>query len=198
MIEVPELLVPHAKAWREWLEENHDSSPGVWLVTHKKGGSVTELTYAAALDEALCFGWIDGVAGKRDEGSSRRRFTPRTKKSIWSKINVGHIERLTAAGLMRPAGQSAVDAAKADGRWEAAYSGSATAVVPDDLAQAIAANPAAQAMFDVLTSTNRFALINRVISVKTPAIRQKKVAGFVEMLAAGETPYPQKRKPKEA
>lgn len=141
MIEVPELLLPHAAAWRVWLEENHETSPGVRLVLHKKGGDVTELTYAAALDEALCFGWIDGVINKRDAGSVVRRFTPRTKKSIWSKINVGHVGRLTEAGLMWPAGLAAVDAAKADGRWEIAYSGAATAQVPADLALAVAANP---------------------------------------------------------
>lgn len=196
MVEVPELLVPNAAAWREWLEANHQSSPGVRLVLHKKGGDVTELTYAAALDDALCFGWIDGVINKRDAGSVVRRFTPRTKKSIWSKINVGHIARLTEAGLMWPAGVAAVEAAKADGRWEIAYSGSATAEVPADLAAAVAENPAAQAMFDVLTAVNRYALIFRVESVKTPAVRAKKIAGFVDMLAAGETPYPQKRKPK--
>lgn len=194
MIEVPELLVPHAAAWRKWLEKNHETSGGVRLVLHKKGGDVTELTYAAALDEALCFGWIDGVINRRDAGSLVRRFTPRAKKSIWSKINVSHVERLTRAGLMRAAGVAAVDAAKADGRWEVAYSGQATAQLPEDLAHALAANPAAQAMFNVLTSVNRYAVIFRVESVKTPAVREKKIAGFVEMLAAGQTPYPQKRK----
>ncbi|WP_269938532.1 YdeI/OmpD-associated family protein [Arthrobacter sp. HY1533] len=195
MAELPELLLPDAAAWREWLVEHHESSPGVRLVLHKKGGDVTELTYAAALDEALCFGWIDGVAGKRDHASQRRRFTRRTKTSKWSKINVGHFERLSEEGRMRPAGVAVADAAKADGRWEAAYAGQASAVVPDDLAGAIAANPQAQAMFEVLTATNKFALINRTISVKTPAVRAANVERLVQMLARGETPYPQKRRP---
>ncbi|MBP2412196.1 uncharacterized protein YdeI (YjbR/CyaY-like superfamily) [Arthrobacter stackebrandtii] len=195
MAELPELLLPDAAAWREWLVEHHAASLGVRLVLHKKGGTVTELTYAAALDEALCFGWIDGVAGKRDDGSHLRRFTPRTRRSIWSKINTGHYERLCEEGRMRPAGTAAADAAKADGRWEIAYSGQADAQVPDDLAEAISASPAAQAMFDVLTSVNRYALIYRTTSVKTPAVRASKIAGFVQMLEAGETPYPQKRRP---
>lgn len=195
MVELPELLLADAAAWRAWLGENHASSPGVRLVLHKKGGSVTDLSYAAALDEALCFGWIDGVAGSRDNGSHLRRFTPRTKASKWSKINTGHFDRLVAEGRMEAAGLAAAEAAKADGRWEAAYAGQASAEVPDDLAAAIAANPQAQAMFDVLTATNRYALIYRTTSVKTPAVRAANVARFVQMLAGGEAPYPQKRRP---
>lgn len=195
MIELPELLLPDAAAWRDWLAEHHAQQPGIRLVLHKKGGTTTVLTYAAALDEALCFGWIDGVAGKRDDGSYLQRFTPRTRTSKWSKINTGHYDRLVAAGRMEPAGVAAADAAKADGRWEAAYSAQSVAEVPDDLAAAIAANPQAQAMFAVLTAVNRYALIHRTVSVKTPAVRAAKIARFVDMLAAGQTPYPQKRKP---
>ena len=195
MIELPELLLPNAAAWRAWLAENHASSPGVRLVLHKKGGTVTALYYAAALDEALCFGWIDGVVGRRDDGSYLERFTPRTRTSKWSKNNVANIGRLAGAGLLEPAGQAAVDAAKADGRWEAAYAGQANAEVPADLAEAIAANPRAQAMFDVLTAANRYALTYRTTTVRTPAARAAKIARFVDMLAAGDTPYPQKRRP---
>lgn len=195
MIELPELLIPDAQAWRMWLVDNHSSSPGVRLVLHKKGGAVTELTYAAALEEALCFGWIDGVAGKRDDGSHLRRFTPRTKTSKWSQINVDHYDRLVLERKMQAAGVAVADAAKADGRWEAAYAGQATAEVPEDLAAAIAANPQAQAMFEVLTSVNRYALIYRITTLKSTAAREAKVARFVEMLAAGETLHPQKRRP---
>ena len=194
MAELPELLVPHADAWRKWLEHNHSSSLGVRLVLHKKGGSVTELDYAAALDEALCFGWIDGVVGKRDAGSFLRRFTPRTKASKWSQINVGHFERLVAAGRMRPAGVAAADAAKADGRWEAAYAGQAAAEVPADFAAAVAASPRARRMFEVLTATNRYAFLYRLANVKTPAAREANIARFVAMLESGETPYPQSRR----
>ncbi|MFI5085871.1 MAG: YdeI family protein [Actinomycetales bacterium] len=195
--ELPELLVPDARTWREWLEQNHATVPGVRLVLHKKGGTVTGLTYEAALNEALCFGWIDGVLGRRDEGSYVLRFTPRTAASKWSKNNVDRIARLAEEGLLAPAGRAAVDAAKADGRWEAAYAGQATAVVPADLAEAIAADPAAQAMFDVLTAANRYALVYRTGSVTSAGARARKIAGFVQQLARGETPYPQKRRPKQ-
>jgi uncharacterized protein YdeI (YjbR/CyaY-like superfamily) len=194
-VELPELLLPDAAAWRTWLEEHHDSSPGVWLVLHKKGGTVTTLDYAGALEEALCFGWIDGQAKRRDAGSSFQRFSPRGKRSIWSLRNVARIEQLEAAGKMHDAGRAAVAAAQADGRWDKAYAGPATAEVPEDLAAAIAAVPRAQAMFDVLTSQNRFALIFRLSQLKTEDARRKKIAGFVEMLARHEAPYPQKKKP---
>lgn len=194
-IELEELLVPDAAAWRTWLEANHTDSPGVWLVLHKKGGGVTELDYEAALLEALCFGWIDGQARKRDAESSFQRMTRRGPKSPWSERNVARIARLEDAGRMTDAGRAAVGSAKADGRWEAAYAGPATAEMPADLTAAIAAVPAAQAMFDVLTSVNRFALIYRTNSAKRPETRSKRIAGFVDMLARGETPYPQKKRP---
>ncbi len=193
--ELMELLVKDASEWRAWLEAHHAESPGVWLVLHKKGGSVTELDYEAALQEALCFGWIDGQGRRRDAETSYQRMTRRGPKSAWSARNVERVRRLEAAGRMAPAGQAAVDSAKADGRWEAAYSGQASAEVPDDLAAAIAADPRAQAMFDVLTSVNRYALIYRTNSVKQAATRERKIAGFVQMLARFETPHPQSRKP---
>jgi uncharacterized protein YdeI (YjbR/CyaY-like superfamily) len=194
-VELEELLVKDAAEWRAWLELHHADSPGVWLVLHKKGGTVTELDYEAALQEALCFGWIDGQGRRRDEESSFQRMTRRGPKSVWSERNVDRIGRLEAAGRMTPAGRAAVESAKADGRWEAAYSGSAAAVVPADLAAAIAADPRAQAMFDVLTSVNRYALIYRTNAVKQASTRERKIAGFVEMLARHETPYPQAKRP---
>ncbi|MCT9871528.1 YdeI/OmpD-associated family protein [Paenarthrobacter aurescens] len=194
-IELEELLVTDGAAWRDWLSAHAADSPGVWLILHKKGGSVTELDYDAALDEALCFGWIDGQARSRDADSYFQRMTPRGRKSIWSIRNVGHIARLESEGKMTDAGRAAVEAAKADGRWEAAYAGPADSVVPDDLAAAIAEVPEAQAMFDVLTSQNRFALILRTNSVKRAETRARKIAGFVEMLARHEAPYPQKKRP---
>jgi uncharacterized protein YdeI (YjbR/CyaY-like superfamily) len=148
--ELPELLVADDAGWRAWLESHRDASPGVWLVLHKKGGQVTSLTYDQALDEALCFGWIDGQISRRDDGSYRQRFTPRRLRSKWSASNVGRVERLTAAGRMQAAGKAAVEAAKADGRWEAAYAGQAAAELPADLAAAIAANPSATATFETL------------------------------------------------
>ncbi len=194
-VELEELLLPDAAAWRTWLEAHHSTSPGVWLVLHKKGGNVTELDYAGALDEALCFGWIDGQARRRDEQTSFQRMTPRRPRSPWSARNVSHVARLDAAGRMTDAGWAAVNEAKADGRWDDAYGGQATAEVPGDLAAAIAAVPAARAMFDVLTGTNRYALIYRVNAAKQAATRERRIAGFVDMLARGETPYPQKKRP---
>jgi uncharacterized protein YdeI (YjbR/CyaY-like superfamily) len=197
-VELEELLVSDAVEWRAWLQEHHADSPGVWLVLHKKNGSVTKLDYEAALQEALCFGWIDGQGRRRDDESSFQRMTRRGPKSVWSARNVDRIGRLEAEGRMAPAGRAAVEAAKADGRWEAAYSGAASAEVPEDLAAAIAADPRAQAMFDVLTSVNRYALIYRTNAVKQASTRERKIAGFVAMLARHETPYPQAKRPSDA
>lgn len=193
--ELPELLLPDAGAWREWLEHNYARSSGVRLVLGRKGGTVTKLNYRLALDEALCFGWIDAQADKRDEESYLQRFQPRGPRSIWSLRNVGHINRLEAEGRMHPAGRDAVLSAKVDGRWDAAYAGSATAEIPADLAAAIAAVPEAQRMFDVLTAQNRFALYFRLQNLKTAEARERRISAFVEMLSEGRSPYPQKRAP---
>ncbi len=165
------------------------------MVVHKRGGTVTELSYVAAVEQALCFGWIDGQARKRDEASYLQKMTARRPRSMWSAANVARVEKLEQQGRMQPAGRAAVDAAKADGRWDRAYAGPATAEVPADLTEAVAGSPQAQAMFDVLTATNRFALIHRLGAVKRPETRTRKIAEFVEMLARQETPYPQRRKP---
>ncbi|MEU0268260.1 YdeI/OmpD-associated family protein [Nocardioides sp. NPDC006303] len=190
-----ELLLPDPPAWRAWLEEHHADTPAVWLVLTKKGGTLTTLTWQTALDEALCFGWIDGQARRRDEQSSFQRFTPRGPKSRWSLRNVEHIDRLERDGRMTAAGRAAVEAAKADGRWEAAYAGPATAETPPDLLAAIAAVPEAQAMYDVLTSQNRYALYHRITSLKTEAARARRIEEYVAMLARHETLHPQKRRP---
>lgn len=194
-VELPELIVPDVAAWRAWLVENHATSSGVWLTLHKKGGAVTELTYAAAVEEALCFGWIDGQARSRDAESSFQRMTPRRPRSRWSARNVERVARLEQEGRMHDAGRAEVDAAKADGRWEQASAGPATIEVPEDLTAALAAEPAAQAWFDVLTSTNRFSILYRIDSVKRAETRARKIAEFVEQLSRGQTPYPQKRRP---
>ncbi|MDP9888446.1 YdeI/OmpD-associated family protein [Pseudarthrobacter enclensis] len=194
-VELEELLVPDAAAWRAWLEKNAATRPGVWLVLSKKGGTVTGLDYQAAVDEALCFGWIDGQGRRRDGETMFVRMTPRRPRSIWSARNVGHIARLEAEGKMTGAGRAAVEAAKANGRWDAAYGGQADVEVPADLAAAVAADPAAQATFDVLTKTNLFSLVYRTNSAKQPATRERRIREFVAMLARGETPYPQKRRP---
>ncbi|GID95557.1 YdeI family protein [Amorphoplanes digitatis] len=194
-VELDELIVAGAEALRAWLSANHATSPGVWLALTKKGGTVTTLTWQQAVDEALCFGWIDGQARKRDQESSWIRYTPRRPRSIWSQRNVAHVARLEVQGLMLPAGRAAVDAAKADGRWAKAYAPSSEAEVPADLLAAIAVVPAAQAMFDVLTKANRFALIYRLNAAKRPQTRERKIDEFVAMLARHETFHPQKAQP---
>ncbi|MFI7213290.1 YdeI family protein [Micromonospora maritima] len=193
--ELDELVVPDAEALRAWLADHHTTSPGVWLALTRKGGTVTTLTWQQAVDEALCFGWIDGQARKRDDETSWIRFTPRRARSIWSRRNVAHVARLEAEGRMTPAGRAAVEAAKADGRWDAAYAPPSETEVPADLLAAIAEVPAAQAMFDVLTKTNRFSLVHRLNAVKRPQTRERKIAEFVAMLARHETIHPQKARP---
>jgi uncharacterized protein YdeI (YjbR/CyaY-like superfamily) len=193
--ELEELVVPDAVALRAWLEEHAGSSPGVWLALARKGGTTTTLTWQQAVDEALCVGWIDGQSRRRDEHTSSIRLTPRRSRSMWSARNVEHVARLEAEGRMTPAGRAAVEAARADGRWQRAYAPPSEAEVPADLAAAIAAVPEAQAMFDVLTRTNRYALIHRLGSVTRPVTRQRKIEQFVAMLARHETPHPQKAAP---
>lgn len=192
MSDLLELLVQDAEAWRAWLESHHTNHPGVWLVLHKKGGQTTSLTYAQALEEALCFGWIDGQLARRDNGSYRQRFTPRRPNSLWSTRNVEHVNRLTQTGRMRPAGIAAVDAAKAQGRWEAAYRGQAEMQIPPDLVQALAANPAAATTFEQLDAANRYAIVYRLNAVKRPTTRDRKLAEYVHMLSRGESIHPRK------
>ena len=196
MSETPELLVADVAEWRNWLAANHATSTGVRLVLAKKGTvEPTSLTYADALPEALCYGWIDGQLTRGDETTYMVRFTPRRARSPWSKRNVGFAERLIAEGRMQPPGLAEVDKAKADGRWQQAYGGSASLEIPDDLRDAIAGSPDAQRMWDVLTRTNKFAIVYRVQDAKRPETRARRIQQFVEMLARGETPHPQKSRP---
>jgi uncharacterized protein YdeI (YjbR/CyaY-like superfamily) len=189
-----ELVVADASAWHTWLTEHHQDSDGVWLVLAKKDVTMpTSLTYDQALQEALCHGWIDGQRKGRDEKTFQQRFTPRRARSMWSKRNVGIIARLEREGRMLPAGNEQVERAKADGRWDKAYGGASELEIPADLAEALAAVPRAQAMFDILTSANRFAVVYRVTSPKRAETRAKKIGQIVEQLARGETIYPQKR-----
>jgi uncharacterized protein YdeI (YjbR/CyaY-like superfamily) len=187
-----ELVVADAEEWRAWLEGNHAASPGVWLVLAKKGQTdPTALTYDDALLEALCYGWIDGQVRRRDEHSYRQRFTPRRQRSIWSSRNVALAEQLVAEGRMRPAGKAAMERARQDGSWEKAYAGQATIEVPDDLTAALAAQPAAAAMFARLTGRNRYAILYRLSTAKRAETRVRRLEKYVAMLARGETIYPQ-------
>ena len=192
--ELPELIVTDGDAWREWLGAHHETSAGVWLVLAKKGTTdPTSLTYDAALDEALCHGWIDGQVGRRDESTYRQRFTPRQARSQWSARNVGIVSRLIDQGRMQPAGLEQVQQAKANGRWDSAYAGPAGIQVPTDLDAALTAAQGARAMFEILTSQNRFAVLYRIDGAKRPETRARRIEQFVAMLERGETVYPQKR-----
>lgn len=184
---------PSEAAFAAWLAANHDRETELWLKIHKKDSGVPTVTYAQALDVALCWGWIDGIRKSFDERSFLQRYTPRKAKSVWSQINREHIARLTAAGRMTPHGQRHVDAAKADGRWDAAYApmrNATEATVPEDLRAAIAASPRARETFKTLGRPNLFALTFRVNNVKTPAGRAKKIAALVAMLERGEKIVP--------
>jgi uncharacterized protein YdeI (YjbR/CyaY-like superfamily) len=193
-VDLPELLVADADEWRGWLGDQHSGSRGVWLVLARKSTThPTTLTYAEALDEAICFGWIDGQLGRRDDATFRRRFTPRNARSPWSQRNVAIAERLSASGRMHGSGEAEVRQAKADGRWKAAYAGQASIEVPEDLANALMADPRAQAMFQRLTSSNRYAILYRIGSAKKIETRARRIDQFVEMLARGETIHPQGR-----
>ena len=194
--ELPELIVADAAAWGAWLADRHATSDGVWLALAKRGGQPpTRLTYQDALEEALCFGWIDGQVRRFDADSYRQRFTPRRKRSAWSKRNVELAERLIHEHRMKPAGEAAIEQARSDGRWDAAYAGSASIELPDDLAQALAAEPKAAAMFALLTSQNRYAILYRLATAKRSDTRSRRLATFIDMLARGETIHPQRRRP---
>lgn len=176
--------------WQDWLAENFARTEGVRLQLRRKNGLLPGMSYAEALDTALCFGWIDGQVGALDSNFHLQAFTPRRARSRWSQANRDHVARLTAEGRMQPAGIAAVEAAKADGRWEAAYR-QADKTVPDDLRRALDASPAAASFFLTLSAQNRFAIILRTTAVTRPEIRAKKIAGYVAMLERGETIYPQ-------
>lgn len=185
--ELPMISFASPAAWQKWLEKHHESAPGLWLKMAKKETGIPSVTYAQALEVALCFGWIDGQKNAFDAEWWVQRFVPRRPRSKWSKINCGHVERLIKEGRMRPAGLAEIDAAKADGRWEAAYHSQRTMPVPDDLRAALDAEPAAAAFFAALTGANRYAVLYRIMDAKRAETRAKRIAQFVAMLARGET-----------
>jgi len=192
--DLPELIVRDAVAWRKWLGSHHENSRGVWLVVSKKGTiTPTRLTYDQALEEALSHGWIDGQAQRRDDRSYRLRFTPRRSRSAWSKRNTVIADRLISEGRMHPAGVAEIERAKSDGRWQAAYQGQATIEVPDDLTAALNTQPAAKAMFQILSAPNRYAVLYRIQDAKRPETRARRIEQFVAMLARGETIYAQRK-----
>lgn len=179
-----------AEAFHAWLGRHHDGETEVWIRIYKVKSGTPSITPKEAIDVALCWGWIDAIRKSLDEVSFLQRYTPRGRKSVWSQINVDNVARLIAEGWMTEYGLKQVEAAKADGRWAAAYRVKGS-TVPDDLMAAIDAVPDAKAMFETLTAQNRFALIFRTEAMKTEAGRKKKIDGFVDMLRRGETVHPQ-------
>jgi uncharacterized protein YdeI (YjbR/CyaY-like superfamily) len=172
-----------AAAWEAWLRKHHATSPGVWLKIAKKGSGVASVTYDEALDGALCHGWIDGQKQSFDDTFFLQKFTARRARSVWSKRNREKATKLIEAGRMRPAGLEQVELAKADGRWEAAYEGSGSATVPEDLQRELDRNPAAAAFFATLDRANRYAILWRIQTAKKPETRARRVETFVQMLA---------------
>ena len=187
-------------AFDAWLRANHARETEIWVRIYKKGSGKPTVTNTQALDVVLCWGWIDGIRKAFDDESFLQRYTPRRARSIWSQINREHVRRLTAAGRMRPPGQQQIDAAKADGRWDAAYApmrAATRASIPDDLRAAIDANPRARRTFQTLGRQNLFALAFRTNNMKTPAGRARKIASLVAMLARGDTIVPETRQRKQ-
>jgi uncharacterized protein YdeI (YjbR/CyaY-like superfamily) len=185
--ELPILEFRGQRAWADWLEQNHAHDSGVWLKFAKKGSGSTTVTYVEAVEEALCYGWIDGQAASHDDAYYLQRFTPRRPRSRWSQINRDRAERLIAQKRMQPAGLAQVEAARDDGRWEAAYASPSAAAVPEDLQRALDDNPEARAFFETLSGTNRYAILYRVQNAKRPETRARRIAQYVEMLAEHRT-----------
>ncbi len=172
--------------WEAWLEQNHASASEAWLRFAKKGSEAVTVSRAEALEVALCYGWIDGQAATQDEDYWLQRFTPRTRRSKWSKINCEAVEALIQMERMRPAGMAAVEAAKADGRWDAAYAPPSSIGVPEDLRDALRQNPEAEAFFQTLDAQNRYAILYRIHDAKRPETRARRIEKFVGMLERGE------------
>lgn len=185
--ELPTLPFESKKKWTDWLAKQYDKSAGVWLKIAKKGSGIPSVTYQEALDVALCYGWIDGQKGSFDEKYFLQKFTPRRPKSIWSKINVEKAERLIASGEMKPTGLKAVEAAKQDGRWAAAYASQKNIVMPVDFQSALKKNKKAMAFFETLTGSRRYSFLFRIETAKKAETRAKRIHQFVEMLERGET-----------
>ena len=185
-------IVPFAsrQEWETWLEERHTVSTGLWLKIAKKGSGIETVTFAEALDVALCYGWIDSQADKFDGDYWLQRFTPRKPRSKWSQVNREKVAKLIESGRMRPAGLREIEQAKADGRWDAAYEPQSAATVPEDLRLELDKNEGAHGFFETLNSTNRYAILYRIQEAKRPETRARRIAKYVAMLAEGKKLYP--------
>jgi len=189
-IDYPVLLFEDRRAWEAWLEQNHQTERGVWVRLAKKGSELRSVSRADALDVALCYGWIDGQSKSSDADSWLQKFTPRGARSIWSKRNREHVERLISSGEMRAPGLAAVEAAKSDGRWDRAYDPPSTAEVPPDFQAALDEQPDAKAFFETLGSQNRYAILHRIQTAVRPETRARRIAEFIGMLVRKETLHP--------
>lgn len=185
----PTLYFYAREDWEDWLHANHDTAPGVWIKLAKKGSGVESITQPEALDVALCFGWIDAQANRCEDPFWLQKFTPRTARSRWSKKNCGKAETLFAEGRMQPAGLRAMEAAKADGRWERAYDSARHIAVPADLQQMLDQDTTARDFFATLTGQNRYAILYRIQDAKKPETRARRIEKFVAMLREGKTIY---------
>ena len=172
--------------WEQWLANNYASSDGVWLQFFKKASGKKTITHAEALDEALCYGWIDGQSKSYDDESWLQKFTPRRARSVWSKVNIQNVERLIEAGKMKPAGFQQIEAAKLDGRWERAYDSPSAATVPEDFLQELEKDKKAKTFFETLNKANTYAITYRLQTAKKPETREKRMRAILEMLARGE------------
>ena len=187
---LPVLAFGGLAEWEAWLEAHHATAPGVWLKLAKKGSDISTITYDQALDGALCYGWIDGQKASYDERFWLQKFTPRGKRSVWSRVNRERALELMRQGRMRPAGLARVEEARRDGRWEAAYEPPSTAAVPDDLRQALEEHPEAQAFFATLDSRNRYAILHRIATAGRPETRRRRIEQLVALLREGKKLYP--------
>lgn len=177
-----------APSWRAWLGANHATTDGVWLRMYKKASGVASVTYAQALDDALCYGWIDGQSKSFDDVSFIQKFTPRRARSMWSKRNVEYVARLEAEGLMTPAGLAEVERAKADGRWQAAYDRPTEMVIPEDFLAAVAKNKKALATYETLKKTSLFTIGFKLQTAKKPETRANRMAAIIKLLEEGKKP----------
>jgi uncharacterized protein YdeI (YjbR/CyaY-like superfamily) len=184
--EAPVLFFANKTKWASWLNQNHDKSSGIWLQLAKKSPNKTSLTYAEALEEALCFGWIDGQKKGYDDSFWLQKFTPRRPKSIWSKINRAKAEELIKSGRMKPAGLREMESAKQDGRWEQAYDSQKVATVPSDFQARLNRSRKAKAFFATLNSANRYAILFRIQTAKKAETRARRIERFIEMLERNE------------
>jgi uncharacterized protein YdeI (YjbR/CyaY-like superfamily) len=184
---LPKIFFDSKAAWLTWLSENHEKHRGVWIKFAKKGSGIESLTYAEAVEVALCHGWIDGQAKSLDEKCYLQRFVPRRPDSIWSAVNREKALDLIKRGLMKPAGLAAIERAKVKGRWEIAYASASKAQVPPDLQAALDSNPKAAAFFETLKGANRYAILFRIETAKKPETRAARIEKFVGMLERGET-----------